>query len=77
MLSDEMNLAPYPLTRRAALVACSMSLGGLAMRGLLHAEAVDGQRTFYDMKPRSPHFRPKARAVIQLFQNGGPSQMDL
>ena len=72
-----MNLAPYPLTRRAALAACSMSLGGLAMRGLLHAEAVDGQRSSYDMKPRSPHFRPKARAVIQLFQNGGPSQMDL
>lgn len=24
-----------------------------------------------------PHFAPKARAVIQLFQHGGPSQMDL
>ena len=77
MSSNEMNHTPYPLSRRAALAACSMSLGGLAMRGLLHAETVDGQRSSYDMKPRSPHFRPKARAVIQLFQNGGPSQMDL
>ena len=30
-----------------------------------------------DLKPRAPHFEPKARAVIHLFMNGGPSQMDL
>ena len=54
-----------------------MSLSGLAMRGLLHAEAVDEQRSYFGMKPRQPHFQPKAKAVIQLFQNGGPSQMDL
>jgi hypothetical protein len=29
------------------------------------------------LKPRAPHFLPKAKAVIQLFQNGGPSQVDL
>ena len=27
--------------------------------------------------PRQPHFAPRARSVIQLFMNGGPSQMDL
>jgi hypothetical protein len=31
----------------------------------------------YDLKPKPPHFRPKAKAVIQLFMNGGPSQVDL
>jgi hypothetical protein len=30
-----------------------------------------------DLKPRKPHFAPKARSVIHLFMNGGPSQMDL
>jgi Protein of unknown function (DUF1501) len=30
-----------------------------------------------DLKPRPPHFRAKARSVIHLFMNGGPSQMDL
>ena len=30
-----------------------------------------------DLRPRSPHFEPKAKAVIHLFMNGGPSQMDL
>ena len=31
----------------------------------------------YDLKPRMSHFPPKAKAVIHLFMNGGPSQMDL
>ena len=31
----------------------------------------------YDLKPKPPHFGPKAKAVIQLFMNGGPSQVDL
>jgi hypothetical protein len=30
-----------------------------------------------DLRPRAPHFAPKARSVIHLFMNGGPSQMDL
>lgn len=30
-----------------------------------------------DLAPRPPHHPPRARAVIQLFMNGGPSQMDL
>ena len=34
-------------------------------------------RAVYDLKPRPPHFPPNAKAVIQLFMNGGPSQVDL
>jgi hypothetical protein len=30
-----------------------------------------------DLKPRPAHFAAKAKAVIHLFMNGGPSQMDL
>ena len=49
--------------------------------GLLAAEAEHagetGSRRAYDLKPRPPQFEPKAKAVIQLFQNGGPSQVDL
>ncbi len=49
--------------------------------GLLAAEpppttAGTGPRV-YDLKPRAPQFAPKAKSVILLFQNGGPSQMDL
>lgn len=35
------------------------------------------QRTTFDLLPRTPHFEPRAKAVIHLFMNGGPSQMDL
>jgi len=31
----------------------------------------------YDLKPKDPHFRAKAKSVIQMFMNGGPSQVDL
>ncbi|MDE2926004.1 MAG: DUF1501 domain-containing protein [Acidobacteriota bacterium] len=31
----------------------------------------------HDLKPRAPHYRPQAKAVIHLFMNGGPSQVDL
>jgi hypothetical protein len=31
----------------------------------------------YNLEPKSPHFQPRAKAVIQLFMNGGPSQVDL
>ncbi len=30
-----------------------------------------------DLRPRAPHFPARARSVIHLFMNGGPSQMDL
>jgi hypothetical protein len=30
-----------------------------------------------DLKPRIPHFAARAKSVIHLFMNGGPSQMDL
>ena len=70
-------VVPIATTRRAALTSCAMSLSGLALRGMLHAESASQPRTSFDMKPRAPHNRPRARAVIQLFQNGGPSQMDL
>ena len=48
--------------------------------GKLGAEATPGVGLgprVYDLKPRSPQFEPKAKAVIQLLMNGAPSQMDL
>ncbi len=39
--------------------------------------AATGSRGVYDLKPRAPQHEPKAKAVIQLFMNGGPSQVDL
>ena len=36
-----------------------------------------GRGGVYDVAPRKPHFEPKAKSVILLFMNGGPSPMDL
>ena len=36
-----------------------------------------GPRQFYDSRPRRPHHAPRAKSVIHLFMNGGPSQVDL
>ena len=75
-MTERLNNAGF-LSRRQALTACSMSLSGLALHGMLHAETEGEQRASFDMKPRAPGRPAKANAVIQLFQNGGPSQMEL
>jgi hypothetical protein len=50
----------------------------LGQDGLRGSEPAEGAGNLpADVKPRPPHFAPKARSVIHLFMNGGPSQMDL
>ena len=39
--------------------------------------ASEGLRRSFDNLPRDTHHAPKAKAVIQLFMNGGPAHMDL
>jgi hypothetical protein len=43
--------------------------------GLFAAEG-SGNRS-PGLEPRQPHFPPRAKSIIHLFMNGGPSQMDL
>jgi hypothetical protein len=71
-------------TRRKLLQSIGGGFGTLALAGLLeHAEllksasAADSQDRGYALAPRQRHFPGNAKAVIQLCQNGGPSQMDL
>ncbi len=56
---------------------CGAALTTLLSRDLYGAEAEPTVPRVFDLKPRKPHFEPKAKAVIHLFMNGGPSQMDL
>jgi Protein of unknown function (DUF1501) len=62
---------------RVADGICGVALTSLLSKDLYGAEAAPEVRRIYDLKPRAPHFAPKAKSVIQLFMNGGPSQMDL
>ncbi len=59
-------------TRRQLLERTCLGFGSMVLADLLRGASVAN-----DLKPRSTHFPAKAKAVIQLVQNGGPSQMDL
>ena len=55
------------------LQRCGMGMGSLGLWSLLQQEGLAGQRT---LAPKHPHFAPKAKSVIWIFTNGGPSQVD-
>ena len=66
----------FALNRRAFLGLYAGGLGSLALAHL--ADAEESHPTRADpLAPRKSHHTPKAKAVICLFQHGGPSQMDL
>jgi hypothetical protein len=55
-------------------------LHGAALASILGADlftANRAQAAVYDLKPKAPHIPAKAKSVIHLFMNGGPSQVDL
>jgi len=66
------------LARRRFLQGTASGLGGLALASLLARDlqaAPAAQQASALL--RAPHFAPKAKSVIWLFMNGGPSQLDL
>jgi hypothetical protein len=72
------------LTRRHFLHTGTFGVGTVALAYLLNQEQLlaepakpDLERKRYDLKPKKPHFEPRAKAMISLFMQGGPSHMDL
>jgi len=65
------------LSRRNFFSRIANGVHGAALTSLLSAATTETGPRVYDLKPRPPQFEPKARAVIHLFMNGGPSQVDL
>ena len=63
--------------RRKWLWNSALGFGAMACEWLRAQDLAAVTRPSDDLIPRQGHRAPKARAVIQLFQNGGPSQMDL
>src|SRR5262245_32729805 len=63
-----------PISRREMLLRSGLGLGAVALSALMAEEAA---RAGTDVLPRAGHFPGRAKAVIMLVQNGGPSQMDL
>jgi Protein of unknown function (DUF1501) len=72
---------PLSMTRRHFLSSAALGLGALGLADLCGAPAgaatATASRTVHGGLPGLPHFAPKARRVIYLFQSGGPAQQDL
>ena len=66
------------LTRRDFLSKCGMGMGGLALGSLFGQASVFGadDARLNPLSPRPAPFPAKAKRVIHLFMNGGPSHVD-
>jgi len=74
------------LSRRKFWMEAGMGIGGLALIDLLNQDrllAAEGQSCEQTsaganslLAPKSPHFKPRAKAVISLFMSGGVSHLD-
>ncbi|CAN5246486.1 DUF1501 domain-containing protein [soil metagenome] len=69
-----MPATPQSMARRWFLEQCGVGLGTAALSSLL---AADGHAAEEPLSPKTPHFAPKAKRVIYLFQAGAPSQFEL
>jgi len=71
-------------SRREFLSQNALGIGSVALAWLLQQERalavpknISKQNQTYDLSLKQPNFAPRAKAMISLFQHGGPSHMDL
>jgi hypothetical protein len=62
--------------RRKFLSKVSLGIGSLALGSLLIPDLFKGKSGEDALMEALPHFAPKAKRVIYLFQNGAPSQLE-
>ncbi len=78
----EPNFEHLALTRREFLTRCGMGMGAVSLAGLFggflsQPSAVFANEGFVNpLSPKAPHFPAKAKHVIHIFANGGPSHVD-
>lgn len=67
-----------PFSRRQMLSRCANGFGAAALTALMADKSYAGTVASGagPFAPRQPHFEPKARNVIFLYMDGGPSQVD-
>src|SRR5262249_30374782 len=72
---------PTPLSRREMLQRSANGFGAVALSALLAEDAFGAAPPVAGapdapLAPKPPHFKAKAKSVIFLFMDGGPSQVD-
>src|SRR5262245_20615778 len=71
--------SPLPLDRRTFLRQAGGGFGAVALAALWAQDEIGGAETGAmadPLAPRPPHFKPRAKSVIYLYMDGGPSQVD-
>jgi hypothetical protein len=64
-------------SRRSFFRNCAGGIGTLALADLLESEGHGAAADSSPLAPKPPMFAPKAKNVIFMFMEGGPSQLDL
>jgi len=65
------------IRRRDFLSQASAGLGGIALAAMLAEDAfAEGTAAPDPLAPKTPHLTPRAKSVIWLFMEGGPSHLD-
>src|SRR5438876_994711 len=66
-----------PLSRRALLRQAGCGFASVALAAMWAGERnVASERIADPLAPKRPHHRPRAKNVIFLYMDGGPSQVD-
>ncbi len=65
-----------PLDRREMLLRCANGFGAVALSALLADGIRANEKEQNPFAPSPPHFAPRAKSVIFLYMDGGPSQVD-
>jgi hypothetical protein len=74
---DDLIVTRRDFLCRSGMGFASLGLAGLmAAQGLTPAAEADPDRGTSPLAPRAPHFPGKAKRVLHLFMNGGPSHVD-
>jgi hypothetical protein len=81
MPSHQPRLEDLFLTRRELLTRSGMGFGLLGLAGLLSTDGALGAppsaaTDISPLAPKKPHFPARAKQVVHLFMNGGPSHVD-
>ncbi|MGC3947665.1 MAG: DUF1501 domain-containing protein [Chryseolinea sp.] len=66
----------FHVTRRHFLGKMSLGIGSVALGSLLIPDLFKGGEDGMSQLAGLPHFAPKAKRIIYLFQNGAPSQLE-
>lgn len=79
-MNHRSNTWNSPITRRELLQRSGMGFASLGLASLLASQGLlatpPNAAALNPLTPKQPHFAPRAKRVIHLFMNGGPSHVD-